>query len=155
MHSKIVIFLLIFTTSFAKGQTDTVSIFKNFRDTTGHKKTVMIQQDPLIRLLIERDITINQKQNGIKNGYRIQIFSSFGNDARERSKKLRTDFLTLFPDFDPTQVYSTYEPPLIKIRVGDYRNRSEALQDYRNIVKEFPDCYIVKTSIDYPHLNKK
>src|SRR6056297_3456936 len=136
------------------GQSDTTSIYKIFRDTTGGKGQVAIQQDPLIRFLIDKDISRNQRLRGIKDGYRIQIFSGFGNDARERSTKVRIDFLSQFPEFDPVRVYSKYEPPFIKVRVGDYRTRFEALEDYRNIVKEFPDCYIVKTRINYPELKK-
>ncbi len=136
------------------GQSDTTSIYKIFRDTTGGKGQVTIQQDPLIRFLIDKDISRNQRLRGIKDGYRIQIFSEFGNDARERSTKVRIDFLSQYPEFDPVRVYSKYEPPFIKVRVGDYRTRFEALEHYRYIVKEFPDCYIVKTRINYPELKK-
>jgi hypothetical protein len=137
---------------FLQAQSDTASIFMLFRDTTGGKGTVNIHQDPLTRFLIDRDIEIHQRQRGIKDGYRIQIFSSFGNDSRDRSRNARVHFLTKFPDFDPVRVYSTYEPPFIKVRVGDYRNRQEALEDYREISKSFPDSYIVKSRINYPSL---
>lgn len=149
----VIVILTIGLPSAGLSQKDTVSIFKLFRDTTGSKQEVSIQQDPSIRLLIDRDIYINERQSGIKDGYRIQIFSGYGNDSRERSQKVRGEFLTAFPEFDPLRVYSKYMPPFIKVRVGDYRDRHEALADYRNIVKVFPDSYIVKTHINYPALN--
>lgn len=144
------IFLILAGNAFT--QSDTIPIFRLFNDTTGGKGEVNIHQDPLIRLLVDRDISINGKMRGISDGYRIQIFSSFGNDSRDRSRDARVNFLTFFPDFDPVRVYSTYEPPFIKVRVGDYRNRSEALIDFKEIVKNFPDSYMVKSKINYPSL---
>ena len=154
-NMKFKLFIIMMILPFATlAQSDTASIFKIFRDTTGGKGDVNIHQDPLVRLLVDRDVKIHQRRRGISNGYRIQIFSSFGNDSRDRSKDVRIKFLSEFPDFDPVRVYSTYEPPFIKVRVGDYRNRHEALEDYRNIVDIFPDCYIVKTRINYPELQR-
>jgi hypothetical protein len=152
MMTRFVIVVCLLLPFFAQAQSDTASIFMLFRDTTGGKGTVNIHQDPLVRFLVDRDIEIHQRQRGIKDGYRIQIFSSFGNDSRDRSRNTRVHFLTKFPDFDPVRVYSTYEPPFIKVRVGDYRNRQEALEDYREISKSFPDSYIVKSRINYPSL---
>lgn len=154
MKVRFALFLLIFPL-LAMSQSDTASIFKLFRDTTGGKGEINVHQDPLVRLLVDRDVQIHQRKHGIEKGYRIQIFSSFGNDSRDRSRDVRIKFLSLFPDFDPVRVYSTYEPPFIKVRVGDYRNRHEAMEDYRNIVKKFPDSYIVKTRINYPDLTKQ
>ncbi|MDA3866262.1 MAG: hypothetical protein PF489_05855 [Salinivirgaceae bacterium] len=150
--NRLALILFIIISNVAVAQTDTVSIYTLFRDTTGGRGEVRIQQDPTLRLLIDRDIQISERQRGIKDGYRIQIFSKYGSDSRDKSQDVRILFLTEFPDFDPLRVYSSYEPPFIKVRVGDYRNKSEALEDHRIIVKEFPDSYIVKTRINYPQL---
>lgn len=147
---NILLFLLFAVNTIA--QSDTISIFRLFNDISSGKGEIVINQDPLIRLLVDRDIAINGNSKGISDGYRIQIFSSFGNDSRDRSRDARVDFLTLFPEFDPLRVYSTYEPPFIKVRIGDYRNKSEALVHYKKIVKKFPDCYMVKSKINYPSL---
>lgn len=152
MNKLLTILLLLLFSAYAEAQSDTISIFRLFNDTSGEKGEITITQDPLVRLLIDKDIAINEKSRGIADGYRIQIFSSFGNDSRDRSRDARVEFLTQFPDFDPLRVYSTYEPPFIKVRVGDYRNRSEALVYYREIVRKFPDCYMVKSQINYPSL---
>ena len=152
MMTRLLLLAWLIFPFFSQAQSDTASIFMLFRDTTGNKGVVNVHQDPFTRFLIDRDIQIHQKQRGIKDGYRIQIFSSFGNDSRDRSRDARVKFLTKFPDFDPVRVYSTYEPPFIKVRVGDYRSRQEALEDYREISKSFPDSYIVKSRINYPSL---
>lgn len=148
------IFVLIFLLSslFCFSQKDTVSIFSVLQNQTTNNSQVIISQNPSIRLLIDRDVHINRAIRGVENGYRIQIFSGYGHDARKKSQRVRVQFLTLFPNFDPVRVYSKYSPPFIKVRVGDYRNRHEALKDYRNIVKQFNDCYIVKTRINYPKI---
>jgi hypothetical protein len=152
MMTRFILILCFIIPAISYGQSDTASIFMLFRDTTGGKAVVNIHQDPLVRFLVDRDVQIHQRQRGIEDGYRIQIFSSFGNDSRDRSRNARVKFLTKFPDFDPVRVYSTYEPPFIKVRVGDYRSRQEALEDFRDISKSFPDSYIVKSRINYPSL---
>lgn len=152
MMTRFILILFFIIPAISYGQSDTASIFMLFRDTTGGKGVVNIHQDPLVRFLVDRDVQLHERQRGIKDGYRIQIFSSFGNDSRDRSRNARVKFLTKFPDFDPVRVYSTYEPPFIKVRVGDYRTRQEALEDFRDISKSFRDSYIVKSRINYPSL---
>ncbi len=47
------------------------------------------------------------------------------------------------------------EPGYYKIRVGDYRTRTEGTKDLLMIRKEFPDAYLVPDIINFPDLNKK
>ncbi len=115
---------------------------------------VEVVQNESIKALIERTLTQNKSLGNRISGYRIQLFSDSKSGARERALKLRADFISLFPDFDPVRVYSHFEPPFIKVRVGDYRDENSALLDYKRFVKEFPDCYIVKTTIQYPPLGQ-
>ena len=77
MMIRFLLFVWLVIPILSQAQSDTASIFMLFRDTTGGKGVVNIHQDPLTRFLIDRDVQIHQKQRGIKDGYRIQIFSSF------------------------------------------------------------------------------
>jgi len=113
---------------------------------------VTVTQSPMIKALLERSIAINKSADEKLQGYRIQLYSGYKHDARERSSSVKNNFLNLFPNFDENRIYSNFDPPFIKVRIGDYRDENSALTDYKKIVKFFPDCYIIKTTINYPAL---
>lgn len=53
-------------------------------------------------------------------GYRVQIYN--GND-RVRAIKIKAEFMRKFPG---VRTYLTYISPCFRVKVGDYRNRSDA-----------------------------
>jgi len=120
-------------------------------DTSGPGKITIVQDSSIYRMM-QTSKEINQHQNGIPNGYRIQIFSASGNQAREDAIKFKEDFLLLHPEFDEDEIYQLYQPPFFKLRVGDYRNESDALIVYKSLVKDYPDCYIVRSPVNFPRL---
>jgi hypothetical protein len=129
-------------------------IFSVLSSPNVHGAKVTVVQSESIKILMDRTHVQNKAMGDKIPGFRIQLFSDYKADARERALKLRADFISLFPNFDPVRVYSSYEPPFIKVRVGDYRDENSALIDYKKFVKDFPDCYIVKTTIHYPPLGQ-
>ncbi|MCK5823043.1 MAG: SPOR domain-containing protein [Bacteroidales bacterium] len=112
---------------------------------------INIYQSESIKSLVNKFVYIHKKQRGIK-GYRIQIFSASGQQARNEAKIKRSEFVSTYPDFDYRLIYPLYQPPFFKIRVGDYRTKEEALKFYKQVVKQFPNSYIVKAIINYPKL---
>ncbi len=111
---------------------------------------INVSQEPSLHVLIERNIRINKKKG--LSGYRIQIFSGSGNNAREQANKVAQEFKHYFPDFDPDLIYFNYRAPYFKVRVGDFRNRNEAFELYKKINRKFPSSYIVKSRIKFPKL---
>lgn len=117
-----------------------------------------ISQDPAIDSLINRYILMSKKVYREKNhygmnGFRIQIYASSNRNAREESNKARADFMNKFPDIVSYPLYQ--DPGYFKIRVGDFRTRTEATKLFLIISKEFPDSYIVPDIINFPDLNTK
>ena len=117
-----------------------------------------IIQDPAIDTLISRYILgyNNQKEkNGYlgMEGFRIQIYSSSNRNAKEESGKVRAAFMDKFPDI--ISYLSFAEPAYYKIRVGDFRTKTEATRLFLLISKVFPDAYIVPDIINFPDLNTK
>jgi hypothetical protein len=84
-------------------------------------------------------------------GFRVQIYSSSNRNAREESGKARADFMSRFPDIVSYQLFA--EPGYYKIRVGDFRTKTEAIKTYLMISKAFPDAYIVPDIINFPDTN--
>ncbi len=109
---------------------------------------IVLVQDIRISKIIDRQVTRNKRKGGI-DGYRIQVFFNSGRDAREEAIRIKADFLSDFPDIP---VYIVYHSPFYKVRIGDFRNKYEALGVFREIRRKYPDAYIVKDVIPFPDL---
>ena len=156
---RIFFFFLIFS-GFSAGITDAQSferasdLFERSGDTY-HAGHLNIFQDPAIDTLIKRNILISEnvfRDNGRygMEGFRIQIYSSSNRNAREESNKARAEFISKFPDIVSYPLYA--EPGYFKIRVGDFRTKTEATKLFFLVSKEFPDAYIVPDFINFPDI---
>lgn len=74
-------------------------------------------------------------------GYRIQIYSGSGPSAKSDYQNAKNQVLTSFP---AVRTYGTYNAPSWRVRVGDFRYRSEALPLFNKLRLQFPSCYIVR-----------
>ena len=116
-----------------------------------------INQDPGVDSLISKYILINKKLNGME-GFRIQIYSSSNRNAREESGKTRAEFINKFPEtkYPDLVSYAPFAAPgYYKIRVGNFRTKTEATKSLLMIRRVFPEAYLVPDIIRFPDLNKK
>ncbi len=121
----------------------------NNKDERLQEGTITIRQDARISSIIERHIRQNKRKRGI-DGYRIQLFFNSGPAAREQAIRLKADFLSSFPDYP---VYILYQSPFYKVRIGDFRTKSNALKVFQEIKKKYPTAYIVKDIIKFPNID--
>ena len=131
-----------------------------FKRTGGNFRAgqINIIQDPELDTLISRYILANKNQNEKNSyagmdGFRIQIYSSSSRNAREESAKVQAEFMSKFPDVESHPLFEN--PGYFKIRVGDFRTKTEATRLFLLISKEFPDAYIVPCFINFPEANTK
>jgi len=103
---------------------------------------VNIIQDYRIDEMLKIDKDVNSEAPGFL-GFRIQIFSGGGRD-REKANSIREDLETRFPD---QRVYVKYQAPDFRVRIGNFRNKFEAMYLYKQCVKIYPYCYVVKDQI--------
>jgi len=151
--------MLGLSTGFLSAQSfsKTSDLFRRGDDNSraGHLNII---QDPAIDTLIYRYILANEN---IKKEYtyygmqgvRIQIYNSSNRNARLESDKARQEFMDKFPDMVSYKLYA--EPGYFKVRVGDFRTRTEAIKVFLIVSKEFPDAYFVPDIINFPDPNKK
>lgn len=147
--------ILGFSSAYVRSQSgfSTSDLFKRTDSNTGQ---LSINQDPAIDSLMMRYF-LKYKRLEEKNGYpgmegfRVQIYSSSNRNAREESGKARADFMSKFPDIVSYPLFA--EPGYYKIRVGDFRTKTEAIKLYLMISKAFPDAYIVPDIINFPDTN--
>jgi len=107
-----------------------------------------IDQDARIDSLVSNYVLLNKRKEG-GEGFRLEIFFSSGVSARENAQKVRTEFLRSFPD---VPAYMTFQSPNFKVRVGDLRTKSEALQLKERIKNRYPNAFLVPDQIQFPKL---
>ncbi len=108
--------------------------------------SVTFHGDSLINSAIRSHVAINKKNcPQLIKGYRVQISSANGADARLKTSADRMKFLALFSD---VHAHELWEAPSYKVRVGDCRTKFEAEQLKKQVQANFPFCFVVPDYID-------
>ncbi len=105
-----------------------------------------INSDSRIDTLIQIHKEENQR-NAVIDGYRVQIFQ--GN--KESAYQAKAKFLMLHEDL---KVYVLFQSPDFRVRVGDFRTRSEALKVKHMIETQFSSTFVVEDEINLPDLGE-
>jgi hypothetical protein len=146
------IFFLGLLSSSVYAQTDTVGLNPGISNQTAKMEELLnklpIRQDPRITDLLVRHSQINQRKRGTE-GFRLEIFFSSGTKAREQAENVKNDFNLTFPEIP---AYLLFQTPNFKVRIGDFRNKSEALKSKSTISSKYPNAFIVKDLIRFPEL---
>lgn len=108
------------------------------------KGAVTIHQTPEVDAAIERFKKYNYSSEGLE-GFRIQIFSESGNEAKTKAEKVLTDYKS---QYNTPIAYLTYQQPNFKVRCGDFRTKSEARKYVKLISATYPSAFIVKDAIN-------
>lgn len=111
----------------------------------GNWSHLTINSDSRINKLMDIATEESHRKEGI-DGYRVQIFKGDKNNA----DRIRAEFLKAYPDFD---VYLIFQTPDFRVRIGDFRTRSEAIRLKHQIERDFPNPIIVDDVINFPRLN--
>ena len=107
-----------------------------------------IVQDQTIAGLLTKHVELNEIHPCI-TGYRVQIFFDSGNNSKDNAVKIKTDFMTRYPEIS---CYLLWQQPNYKVRVGDFRNRLEAQGFLEKIRNDYKNAFIVKDKISFPPL---
>ena len=130
---RIICSLIFFFPSIFFAQTDSVS---------SNKGDLLSVNEIGINKLILKYEKILKKRNGI-NGWRVQLKFK----AKEAEIiKLKSKFIKNYPDIP---IYLMYDEPYYKIRVGNCRNRLDAIRIKNTISKHFPGSYPVPELINF------
>ncbi len=96
----------------------------------------------------ERGAQLDERRDSVKveeevlQGFRIQIFASPRIDEATLAKQAAAQLITT------DSLYIVFDPPVYKVRVGDYPTRLEANRALASIVqKGYPDAWIVTDRI--------
>lgn len=108
----------------------------------------LLVQDARVDSLLERHVALNKRKKGME-GFRLEIFFNSDANAREKALEVKTEFLKKYPDLD---AYIQFQAPNFRVRVGNFRTKSEALQVKARIRKHYPNAFRVDDIIQYPQL---
>ena len=97
--------------------------------------------------LIESYKKVNYTSTGV-DGYRVQIFSESGNNAKEHAQQSLSEFNQSNAGIN--SAYLIYQQPNFKVRCGDYRTKAEARRLLKQLSGQYPGAYIVKDNIKIP-----
>ena len=110
--------------------------------------TIVVIKDPRLDILSQKQALINKRtsaltSNGKVKGFRIQITST---NSRDQAFNVKTLVLSKFPD---QKVYTTYQAPLFKVRVGDFIKREDAERYRKLMLSIFPTgLYVVEDVVE-------
>lgn len=110
--------------------------------------TIIVIKDPRLDVLSQKQAFINKRtsvltSNGKIKGFRIQITST---NSRDQAFNTKAAVQAKFPD---QKVYTTYQAPLFKVRVGDFLKREDAEKYRKLMLSIFPDgMYVVEDVIE-------
>jgi len=146
------ILFLVTVSSSVFAQTDTLGVNPFLSHQTVKMEELLgrlsIRQDQRITDLLVRHSQINQRKRGTE-GFRLEIFFSSNSNAREQARRVKHEFNLVFPEIP---AYVLFQTPNFKVRIGDFRNKSEALKSKSNIESKYPNAFIVKDNIKFPEL---
>ncbi|MFN6388423.1 MAG: SPOR domain-containing protein [Bacteroidota bacterium] len=119
-----------------------------FAEGVSASDTIVVVKDPRLDILSQKQALINKRtsvltSNGKIKGFRIQITST---SSRDQAFNAKAAVQSKFPD---QKVYTTYQAPLFKVRVGDFLKREDAEKYRKLMLTIFPTgMYVVEDVVD-------
>lgn len=143
MRLKLSFITLFICTLGVWAQTDVPQIIEQMQD-----NVTVIQDDAINKLMLDKENGVERQTTEI-SGYRLQVFSS-NNQSSAKTEAFRIQKMIEDSDLQ-TEVYVQYNPPFWKVRLGNFRNISEAQLFKQEVIELFPelqgDTYPVRDQI--------
>lgn len=111
---------------------------------------LVIIQDEQINNLVKKRTSSSTTRVVSSEGYRLQLIY---NTKKDDVNKERIKFIKKYPKIE---TYVQFDAPLYFLRVGDFKDKEDAENFSKEILKTYPEHFIFKTSINLPfELDKK
>jgi hypothetical protein len=118
------------------------------KDTTIMNGNLTIVMDTRLELLAKKEAEINEAiANGPKfaKGYRLMILNT---TDRTEAMNLRAKLLQLFPE---QKIYMSFQPPYIKVKLGNFIEKNEAEEYKKEVVQNklvTTEIYLLSETIE-------
>ena len=109
--------------------------------------SVVVNKDPRIDSLVNKQIEINEvttrNSRRAAPGYRILVISS-----NDRNKVIQAK-TKMYQEFPELKTYMMYQSPFFRLKVGNFKERTDAEEYLPRIQRYYPTgVYIVTDTID-------
>ncbi len=141
-------FALLILTSVVYAQDGSIFSVLSEKENGGE---VRVFQDADLKTVFNDYVAKKSQEEGTQ-GYRVQIFFGTGHRSRNNAYQVRNSFVSKYQDLP---VHVIFQEPYFKVRVGDFRNKTEALKVLNLIEADFEGAFIVKDYIKFPPLFKE
>lgn len=111
--------------------------------------SLVIERDVRLDSLVMRHTRVNKLKDGF-DGFRVQLYSGSGTEARLQANNLRAEFMSIYPD---VPAYLVYQAPNFKVRVGDFRTELEATYLQRELAYQYPGGFVSRDLVKFPKLD--
>lgn len=108
---------------------------------TAGAATIIQSKD--ITALVKKQIAYNKAVKEV-DGYRIQVFSENGPNAKNDAATARLNFKNKYPGME---AYLSYKQPYFKICVGDFKTQLDARNALLGILKTYPNAIIIRERV--------
>jgi len=110
---------------------------------------VIINQSHAVRTALDGQIIENAGKK--YNGFRVRLFLSSAQNARESSASVYNLFTRLYPD---VPAYRVYDSPNFRVTVGNFRTRLEADAFAKAVKVHFPSASVMRERFKYPTIGR-
>jgi hypothetical protein len=117
-------------------------VFAKLETVSSDEGIITIEQSARMRALVNTHISMNKRAGGVE-GFRVQLFSGVGSEARQEALEVKGKILSELPE---ENVFIEYSAPFWRVRVGSFLHKHEALPLISRLKRKFPACYVVKVS---------
>lgn len=111
-------------------------------DTTRRRPELKLELPPAIARLLA--IRSGGSEDGLMEGFRIQVYVGSSRDGAQRQANM------LANRFYPQPVYTPYERPYFKVRMGDFLTRREAEEVLAQVREGWPQAFVVPDRVKPP-----
>ena len=101
------------------------------KDSLAPSRNITVFMDSRLDLLVKKEAEINEaiaSAPKVAKGFRLMVLST---TDRTQAMKLRAKLLQLFPE---QKIYMSFQPPHIKVKLGNFLERTEAEQYKKEII---------------------
>ncbi len=126
----------------AGGQSSKLILPHDSLDTIVMNSATIIQSRNITKL-VKLQVAHNKALKDI-DGYRIQIFSENGPNAKTDAATARQNFKNKYHGME---AYLTYKQPYFKICVGDFKTQLDARNTLLGLLRTYPNAIIVRERV--------
>ncbi len=148
MRLLIIALFLILNSTFLFSQTNNKDIFYEIVSYKSGQGSISIVQSSHIKDIVNMHVEGSTLKKGI-SGYRIQVYSGSSKSAKNNALQIISNFRTNYKHVEP---HLSYNEPNFKVRVGDFRTKSEALKFMKEIKNKYNTAFIIQDFIDFPKI---